>query len=280
MRGVAGSVLLFSMSVSALSETVFPPDPPVPTTARDCAILVDEYSSVMRKLYAAYDAVGWGRGRQVHAGACCREEAAAQSWCVTFESHAPAWEAIHCAQLEQRRALNRCKANIVAVSARNFFTEQHYYAVVKYRTMKEDIDLLRSWAKIRDLSSIDVSELAHRTAIRGVRRPLFPWDKDSYAFRDPVIRSIVRENLEASERFERQALSSLAKVEQTLQDLGNPGSASTSGGPPRTAGTASSSESSAEGSELCSNGKPPGTYVKEGLVWRVCDPSQIPPRKR
>jgi len=97
----------------AAGDYVEPEEPLYPRTSRDCSTLAGKYFKIRQQLSRKYSATP-GRGAQVASGPCCAKEAASgnSAWCRTYENVASIWEDIHCLDIKQRQAVDRCVARL------------------------------------------------------------------------------------------------------------------------------------------------------------------------
>jgi hypothetical protein len=109
-------VLVFPLCMLARQGLAvdYPPDPVAPRSAYDCNLLAREYRALRTELIERHEEIGDGRGPQVNAGPCCMSApGSTRQWCRTYESHAAAWEAIHCVDIERERAVSLCREKVV-----------------------------------------------------------------------------------------------------------------------------------------------------------------------
>jgi len=210
--GAAALFLAFAWTqAAALDSAVYPPTPPHPRSVAECVTLAQDYDRTVASLLRRYDDIGIGRGPQVAAGPCCRQEAASPGWCRTFQSHAAAWEAIQCAAIAKRNAVAECRRAVAvavtqddlsiadlgpyakagALSGRNEIeTAQKVLETV------EIVEELRSWIKAGN-STADLPGLVQKAAERAAKFDgTLPFVLDSEEKRlkyVPIANAVIRE---------------------------------------------------------------------------------------
>jgi hypothetical protein len=172
----------------------YPPDPVRPTRVEQCTELGRAYSRIRERLEAAHGSLGWGRGPQVTAGPCCQqEEAPGSGWCRTFQSHAAAWEAIHCCDRARREAVKRCidqvRVNQTPVEGvlrgLAMVKEGEFEIAVKAIRIQRNIDIFKSWTRIGN----DPDQLVDLTTVTAAQLA-------EYGIVNPVAQAVVGHNLD------------------------------------------------------------------------------------
>jgi hypothetical protein len=190
----------------------YPPDPVRPTRVEECTDLSRAYGRVRSDLERAHTALGLGRGAQVDAGPCCKEqEAPGSGWCRTFQSHAAAWEAIHCCDRARRDAVRRCldRVRVNRTPAEGVLEglalakEGEFEAALKALQITRNIDVFTAWTRIGN----DPDQMVTLTTVTAQQLA-------QYGIKDPVVSAFVNHSLELIQTTHESALQTLGRVSE------------------------------------------------------------------
>lgn len=102
-------ILAFAGISMAAKDPIEPQDP---QSTKECSLLSRDYYRFREDLHRQMDATP-RRGQQVMAGQCCKAENPGNFlFCKTYQSVAPLWEELHCVEIRQRKALDRCMEKV------------------------------------------------------------------------------------------------------------------------------------------------------------------------